>query len=71
MVKMRYLVGILLGLAGLVLLGGCEHGLFPEGTPRSPYDRYMTLRGEYKPPVELDAYGRERPALRQRLQPLD
>lgn len=67
---MRFGAGLLWVMA-LLCVGGCEKGLFPEGTPRSPYDRYMTLRGDYKPPVELDAYGRERPALRQRLQPLD
>lgn len=53
------------------VLGGCEAGLFPAGTARSPYERYMTLRGDYRPPVETDAYGIERPALRQRLAPLD
>lgn len=61
---------MILSLAA-VLLAGCERGLFPEGTPRSPYERYMTLHGEYRPPVETDAYGIERPALRQRLRPLD
>jgi hypothetical protein len=68
---MRRLTWVVPLTLGGVLLGGCQKGLFPEGTPRSPYERYLTLRGDYRPPVEHDAYGVERPALRQRLRPLE
>ena len=50
---------------------GCQDPLFPEDAPRSPYQRYEGLRGQSRPETELDAYGRERPALRERLRPLD
>lgn len=58
--------------AGLVLAGmvGCNKPLFPEGAPRTPYDRYLTLRGQARPKTELDVNGREKPALRARLAPL-
>jgi len=49
---------------------GCEKPLFPENAPRTPYDRYMVLRGQQRPATEEDAAGGERPALRQRLKPL-
>ncbi len=49
---------------------GCEKPPFSENAPRSPYDRYMTLRGQQRPLVEEDALGNEQPALRQRLKPL-
>jgi len=60
---------LLIATAGLA--GGCEKPLFPEAQPRSPFERYLTLRGQQRPTVEEDATGRERPALRQRLRPLD
>ena len=66
----RAMVVGVIGL-GAVVLGGCQRGLFPAGTPRSPYERYMTLHGDIRPHIETDAYGIERPALRQRLRPLD
>lgn len=63
---------------GLVLLtifacagGGCGRALFPEEQPRSPYQRYNSLRGRNTQTTEMDAFGRERPNLRDRLRPLD
>lgn len=67
--------GPLLAVAGVAMLvgtmAGCQKKLFPPELPRSPYDRYSLLRGRDRPQVELDAYGAERPALRQRLAPLE
>ena len=59
---------ILMVLAGP--LAGCEKPLFPENLPRTPYDRYMALRGQQRPATEEDAGGGDKPALRQRLKPL-
>ena len=67
---MRRLLWALPLVLGGACLGGCQKPLYPQNSPRSPYERYLTLRGDYRPPVETDAYGIERPALRQRLQPL-
>lgn len=39
--------------------------------PRSPYGRYQALRGGEPPMEEPDTFGRMRPALRERLQPMD
>ncbi len=65
----------ILGLAVLVggagALGGCQKALYPDGSTRTQYERYQTLRGEYRPPRKTTALGEERPALRQRLAPLD
>ena len=51
-------------------LGGCQDALFKDNAARTPYDRYLTLRGQARPATETDALGVERPALRQRLSPL-
>lgn len=58
-------------LASLPALAGCEKPLFPPNAPRSPYERYQVLRGRYRPSTELNVYGGEQPALRQRLAPLE
>jgi hypothetical protein len=52
-------------------VGGCAKELFPEDAPRSPYERFLTLRGKAPPMNETDAFGVENPALRSRLKPLD
>ncbi len=54
-----------------VLAGGCQKALFTDGTTRTQYERYQSLRGEYRPPRLITAFGDERPALRQRLAPLE
>lgn len=48
----------------------CEKALFPPQAGRTPYERYQVLHGQYRPAKELNAFGGEQPALRQRLQPL-
>ncbi|MCE9591219.1 MAG: hypothetical protein K8S99_11920 [Planctomycetes bacterium] len=58
---------LLLAVAGVA---GCEKPLFPEDLPRSPYDRYMTLRGQRPPMNETGPTGSEQPALRERLKPM-
>lgn len=56
---------------GLAVLSGCQEPLFPERYARNPYERYQTLRGQYRPSTETNEFGAEEPALRRRLQPLD
>ena len=51
--------------------GGCQQALFVDGTTRTQYERYQSLRGEYRPVRRVTPLGEERPALRQRLAPLD
>ncbi|MCC7145211.1 MAG: hypothetical protein IT443_02060 [Phycisphaeraceae bacterium] len=68
--KPSWLRRILL-LAMLASLAGCSKALFPEDLPRSQYERYSTLRGRERPKKETNAFGREMPALRERLSPLD
>ena len=55
-----------------LLLGGCAGNPLSEKAPvRSPYERYEMLRGTARPATTIDSFGRERPALRARLAPLD
>jgi hypothetical protein len=58
-------------LAGIAVSGGCQEALYTDGTTRTQYERYQTLRGDYRPPRNMTALGEERPALRERLAPLD
>ena len=58
---------LILATLGLV---GCHDPLFPDDVPRSPYERYSTLRGVDPTPTERNAYGIQQPALRKRLRPL-
>ena len=67
--KDALLAVMLLGAA--VAAGGCEKALFPEGTPRSPYDRYAILRGQERQQTQKNIYGGDEPALRERLRPMD
>ena len=57
-------------VATTLALGGCEKALFPPTADRTPYERYQVLRGEYRPSTQLNAYGGDESALRQRLEPL-
>jgi hypothetical protein len=52
-----------------VLLGGCQDILFPKDAPRTQFSNYDRMRNEYAPEREMDALGREVPALRARLSP--
>ena len=58
-------------VAAVVLAGGCNKPLFPKDQPRSPYERYLAQRGRLAPQKELNAFGRDQPALRDRLKPLE
>jgi hypothetical protein len=60
----------MLAATAALWLTGCEKPLFPENQPRSPYDRYMVLRGNERSQSETNAYGGTQPALRDRLRPL-
>jgi hypothetical protein len=66
--KQMAVCGLLLASA---LLGGCEKALFVDNEPRTPYERYMALRGRSASLTEQNAYGGKSPALRERLKPLD
>ncbi len=74
MVRMRFPPRKLLILGGLLLaatlMGGCEKALFIEHESRTPYDRYMALRGKQSAMSEANVYGGSVPALRERLKPL-
>lgn len=66
---MRVLFGLVI-LLSVGALAGCEKPLFPKEAPRSPYDRYLMLRGKQRPQTTENAYGGEVPAIRDRLRPL-
>jgi hypothetical protein len=68
----RFRLGI--GLVTVVAAGwsgGCQEALFTDKTTRTQYERYQSLRGEYRPRKTTTALGEDRPALRERLAPLD
>ena len=54
-----------------VVAGGCQEPVFPEDQPRTPYERYQSLRGQERPAETTDAFGNPQPDLRARLAPLD
>jgi hypothetical protein len=58
-------------VVAVVPVGGCQRAVFTDGTTRTQYERYQSLRGEYRPPRQMTALGDQRPALRQRLAPLE
>ena len=63
-----------LALVAVAFLGGCQDPLFPKDAARSPYDRYHALRGDDRPMTDDFNRGTARsgrPALRERLRPLD
>lgn len=68
MTKERLIAGGL--VLGVLAVGGCAKSLFPEDTPRSPYERYQMLRGQEAPKTYTDVFGVERPNIRERLKPL-
>jgi hypothetical protein len=55
----------------IAMIAGCQGALFPEEEQRSIFSRYNDLRGRESRPTTTDAYGREIPALRERLRPLE
>ncbi len=68
--RIRAMIGAGALTGCLLVLSGCSEPLFPKDTPRSPYDRYLTLRGRSVPKTVPNAYGIEQPNLRERLKPL-
>lgn len=60
---------VAVAVVGLLLAGGCEKALFPERLPRTQYERYDRLRGQYTPTERMTASGLPEPALRERLSP--
>lgn len=56
-------------LALTAAAGGCEKPLFPGNLPRTQFERYDRLRGNYAPAERFDRFGATQPALRERLTP--
>ena len=52
----------------VVLLSGCEKPLLSSTDERSPFDRYDTVRNQYAEQKSMDAFGRPKPNLRDRLE---
>ena len=74
MSKLRWGMWCLVAVVMAAMSGGCQDPLFPADAPRSPYERYQALRGDERPMVDEMSRGTARsgrPALRQRLRPLD
>lgn len=63
--KAAYLVAV------VVCVSACAGAPLSERRDRTPYERYQALRGESRPKTVTDSFGKEHPALRQRLAPLD
>ena len=60
-------VGLLM-LAGVCIASaGCAEVLFDPKKPRTQYDRYDRLRGDYAPQYIEDEFGQRHPNLRGRL----
>jgi len=55
----------------VVAASACQQPLFPEDLPRTQFERYQTLRGEYRRSQEENAFGADQPPLRERLAPLE
>lgn len=58
-------------IAVSTLAPGCARTPFKDDLARTPYDRYLALRGRDRPLVTIDEFGREQKALRERLSPLE
>ena len=58
-------------LAVVIAASGCQRTLFDNKLPRTQYERYQVLRGQYRPAAMRNAYGGQMPALRERLSPLE
>lgn len=62
---------IALSILVAALSAGCQQSLFPEGLPRTQYERFDRLRGSYTPSERVGQYGDPVPALRERLTPYE
>ena len=69
MKRMRRRVWIACVGLGMLGLCGCEKPLFPRDLPRTQYERYDRLRGQYIPAESINEFGGFEPALRERLSP--
>ena len=69
MIRAGLVFAVLVGT--LTVLTGCGNTPIREDLPRTPFGRYQALRGGEPPMEEEDTFGRTRPALRARLQPMD
>lgn len=70
-IGLRTLPRLVLAVAGVAMLGGCQQPLFPENMPRTQYERFDRLRGVYTPKERVGQFGDKVPALRERLQPYE
>lgn len=70
LMDMKDLLALGVLVAGVVFCLGCEKPLFPANLPRTPYERYQQLHGQGRAGMEENAYGGQKPALRERLRPL-
>lgn len=52
-------------------LGGCQRQPFVSDMPRTPYERYMALRGRERPLTVQGPTGIVQRNIRERLQPLE
>lgn len=63
------LAASLIALGAVGGIGGCSRPLLAPTDPRSPFDRYDLVRGNYAPQYVEDKFGRRQPNLRGRLSP--
>ena len=70
---MRIGYRVQVGLVGACLFTavGCSKNPLYSEMPRTPYGRYQALRGGEPPQEVPDSFGNMRPALRERLRPMD
>ncbi|MFK7961580.1 MAG: hypothetical protein AB8G96_13755 [Phycisphaerales bacterium] len=61
-------LAVIAGLSAMVLASaGCQRALFVPNEPRTQFETYELMRGEYSPSEEPDVFGNPQPALRSRL----
>jgi hypothetical protein len=67
----RIQVMLLCCLLSVCALSGCQRRPFISDMPRTPYERYMALRGRERPETVRGPTGAEQRNARERLQPLE
>ena len=60
-------LGLAVVLGATLLAPGCTKPLFPDDEPRTQYDRYDRIRGEWPEARVVDQYGTPRENVRARL----
>jgi len=63
----RRVAWVALGAVVLAMPAGCVKPLFPKDEPRTQYDRYDRIRGEWVPATVTDPYGRAQENVRARM----